>query len=157
MTKAKRILTCGLLALALTAGLCACGSGGDSGNTGAQVTLSAEDQELIAAFGDDLQVVEPGDFASTVSALSGENVGQVYQLVGYYRTGSSEEDGEAADYLCSAAKNPDVSIQLRYLTAELTEGDRYTVTVIVAQEEHEDHSHIVLDVVAVESYLSESE
>lgn len=140
-------LTCMALSLLLLLSLCACGSSaGESKNTGPEVTLSEEDEALLEALGDDIHVVAPEDFADAVSALTQDNEGQVYQLVGYYLAGDS------ADYLCDSASDPTVTIGLNYLTAELTDGDRYTVTAIVSLEEHGDHVHITLDVVAVESY-----
>lgn len=151
MKKLKRG-ACALFAVVLVLSVCACGNG--TGNTESsaveEITLTEEDEELLETIGDDINVVDADDFSDIVSSLDEENVGEVYQLVGYY-LGMTSED-EETDYLCSDANDPDTVIQMRYLTTELTEGEQYTVTAVVAQEEHGDHSHIVLDIVTVESY-----
>lgn len=143
-------LACAACAASLL--FCSCGNSdsGNSENTGAVISIDEEDQELLDEIGDDINVVSASNFADTVGSFDEGNVGEVYQLTGYYAIAESED--EETDYLCDEKENPTVSIMMRYLTAELTEGDRYTVTGIVAAEEHGDHSHIVFDVVTVESY-----
>ncbi|MCD8324341.1 MAG: hypothetical protein LUC32_05260 [Clostridiales bacterium] len=148
----RKFLKLACVACAASLLLCSCGNSnsGSSENTGAVISIDEEDQELLEEIGDDIHVVAASDFADTVGAFDEENVGEVYQLTGYYVTAESED--AVTDYLCDEKENPTVSIMMRYLTTELTEGDRYTVTGVVATEEHGDHSHIVFDVVTVESY-----
>lgn len=119
-------------------------------NSGPIISVNEEDQELLDEIGDDIHVVDPADFAETAESFGEENVGEVYQLTGYYIVAKSEN--EQTDCLCDGSTEPSVALMLRYLETELTEGDCYTVTGIVALEEHGDHSHIVFDVITVESY-----
>ncbi len=117
-----------------------------------ELTLSAEDQELLSAIGDDIQVVEPKDFAAAAQALDQTKVGMIYQLTGFYR---SIEEGESYPALFETAEgDAAVGVRLRYLNTPLTDGGYYTVTGIVAEESHGEHSHIVFDVLTVESYVN---
>ncbi len=124
---------------------------GDGDTDAAILSISEEDQELLESFGDDLNVIEPADFADVASAFDEENVGEVYQMTGYC-VAEESEDGETW-YLCDAADVAEVFLQLQYLQAELSEGSLYTITGIVAQEDEEGESRIVFDVVTVESYV----
>ncbi len=166
MRKFLKLILASCIAMAI---LCSCGdaavdNSGDSStvNSGnvsvaensetGEVTLSDEDEDLINEFGDDLNETSADDFAATVSSFTSDSVGQVYQLTGYYQTAVYED--ETTDYLGDATSDSVTQlIELRYLTTELTVGEQYTVTGIVALESHGDHNHIVFDVVTVESYV----
>jgi len=126
-------------------------SGTDEEEEVPDLALDEEDEELLDAFGDDLIVVAPEDFAEAVGSLTADSEGLVYQLTGYYMTAG---DG-ATDYLVDSTDNISATLLLRYLPDDLTMGGYYTVTGIVALEEHGDHSHIVFDVVLVETYAGE--
>ncbi len=153
----KKQLLAVLLAASMLLCFTACGASDETTDDSETITLSADDEALLEEFGDDLNVVEADDFAQFADSLDESYVGQVYQVSGYYISAVSdeEEDGEV-DLICSSMDEDASVILLRYLNTELTIGSRYTVTGIIAMEEHEDHSHIYLDVVTVESYSENS-
>lgn len=114
--------------------------------------LSEDDRETLEAIGDDLHVVDEADFASVVSGLTSENVGQVYQLTGYYVVAEAD-DGEEAPFLSDGVgEEMTTGIELTYLTVSPTVGAKYTIYGIVGEQEHEDHTDIVLEVITIESY-----
>lgn len=130
--------------------LCACGSTAQAGgNKGPVIALDEEDQELLELLGSDIQVVAPEDFAAALQGLTADANGKLYQLTGYC---AAPAEGDDTPALADAEQNPSASIPLRYLTRELTPGDRYTVTGVITIEEHDGHSHISLDVLTVESF-----
>ncbi|MCD8321676.1 MAG: hypothetical protein LUC89_02165 [Oscillospiraceae bacterium] len=148
MKKYQKLL-CAALSLLMVLALSACSD--KAASDSAAITLDEEDEALLEAFGDDLNVVAPEDFASFAASLDASYEGQVYQVTGYYVAATSED--EEVDLLCdSTGEDTSSIIQLRYLTNELTSGSQYTITGIVALEQHGDHTHVVLDVVTVESY-----
>ncbi len=143
MRKIKKIFS-----LALLIALTLCGCSNEIGNTGPKITLDESSEVMLEEIGEDLHVVAPEQFADTVASFSSADVGQVYQLVGYYQRTEGETEG--IDTLTN--KDSSASIQLRYLYTELTKGDCYTVTGIIAEEAHGEHQHLYFDVIAIESY-----
>ncbi len=145
-----------LISLILLIAMLLCGCGGNTpptdstDNTGPVIELDAESEKLLEEIGDDLHAVMPDQFAETVTGFTSADVGKVYQLVGYYE--QTEGENEAVDSLTN--KDGSTSIQLRYLYEELTQGDCYSITGILAEETHGDHHHLYFDVIAIETYQS---
>ncbi|MCD7769530.1 MAG: hypothetical protein LUH36_05365 [Oscillospiraceae bacterium] len=153
--KIFRKILCIALPLMLLMCLAACGNNDAAEDEAAEaaegaITLSEEDEALLEEFGDDLHVIDADGLADFAASLDESYVGQVYQVTGYYISATSED--ETVDLLCDSMGEDASMVQLRYLTDELTSGSQYTVTGVVALEEHGTHTHIVLDVVTVESY-----
>ena len=118
--------------------------------------ISEEDQDVLEQIGDDLQQITDETFAETVSALNADPtpyVGTVYELEGALT--HMQVHDETVPYLYrtvgDGAEAADLGLLLRYLPEELEDGAWLHVYGILALDEHDGHSHAVLDVIAVET------
>ena len=152
----KRLAVGCLVGLLLLAS--ACGNDQPNGETknpsSVVLEISEEDQAVLEQIGDDLQQITDETFAETVSALNADPapyVGTVYELEGALT--HMQVHGEAVPYLYRTVGDGDeaVGLLLRYLPEELEDGAWLHVYGILALDEHDGHSHPVLDVIAVET------
>lgn len=120
------------------------------------ITLTQEEAAVLQAMGADIHVVDNNSFEDTVSAISehpDDYVGQVYQFEGIFSM--QDVHGESAPYLMYSDVENDkmnvVGLPLLYLEKDVDENAAIRVTAIVGVQNHDGHSHAVLEVVAVES------
>ncbi len=120
------------------------------------ITLTQEEEDILAAMGTDIQTVENSEFAANVTAITEHThdfVGQVYQFEGTYSM--QDVHGENTPYLtrkvADNGSETEVGLPLRYLEKDVAEGTPVRVTAIVGVEDNDDHTHAVLEVVAIES------
>lgn len=118
--------------------------------------ISEEDQNVLEQIGDDLQPITDETFAETVSTLNADPapyVGTVYEMEGALT--HKQVHDETVPYLYRTVGAGDevteVGLLLRYLPDELEDGAWLHVYGILALDEHDGHSHAVLDVIAVET------
>ena len=112
-----------------------------------EVELNQDEQELITLVGEDLNVVDDGNFASVVPELIyhvGEHDGEVYMMEGIFHQHGDEI------FLGRTLKNGDEVTELmfpmRYLNKEIADGSWVGVTGVINSE----NSATVLDIIAIE-------
>lgn len=142
------ILVLGLL-------LCGCNTTSDAPQY-ETITLTQEEEDVLQAMKADIHVVDSNSFADTVAAIAehtADYTGQVYQLEGVYSL--QDVHGESTPYLmqnnAADEKVNAVGLPLLYLEKDVEENAPIRVTAIVGAQDHDGHSHAVLEVVAVES------
>lgn len=118
--------------------------------------ISEEDQSVIEQIGDDLHSITDETFIETVSGLNSDPtsyIGSVYELEGVLT--HMQVHDSSVPYLYrtvgSGEEATNVGLLLRYLPDELEDGAWLHVYGILALDEHDGHSHAVLDVIAVET------
>ena len=122
-----------------------------------KITLSPEDEEVLEAIGSDMHVVSDSTYIETVNSIISnpqDLVGQVYQIEGLMTYEQVHDEKTAYVYRYLKAQNGDtvkLGIHIDNLYAFPDDGDWVKVTGIVAIKEHDGHSHIALDAVAIET------
>lgn len=121
-----------------------------------EITLSAEDVELLEKVEDDLNIINDDNYVDTVlSFMSGSDdiVGNIYSIEGILKY--IDTDGEKTAFLYrnynDGTEITELGIELRYLPYDIGEGDWIKITGILSKTAHEGHSHVSLDVVTVET------
>ncbi len=133
---------------------CGCNSEIDDKPQFEAITLTEEEISILDAMGSDVQVVSKGDYASVVNDISQnvyEHIGKVYQLEGILSIQTVHD--EDTPYIIQNSEDQDAALglPLRYLTKDIAVNTPIRVTAIVNVEDHDGHSHAVLEVVAIES------
>jgi len=137
---------------------CGCNSTSDEQNIPEYeaISLTQEEEDILAAMGADIQTIANSEFAANITAITEHThdyIGQVYQFEGTYSM--QDVHGENTPYLIQKVTNDgnetEVGLPLRYLEKDVVEGTPVRVTAIVGVEDHDGHTHAVLEVVAIES------
>ena len=120
----------------------------DSNNTEEnteKVTISLTDDEklIIDAMGEDVIKTDFETATAEINANPYDMVGKVYQLEGIFET------ADGTNYIKSA--DSDSVFTVDYITKEIPNGTAIRLTAIINVHEHDGHSHLVLECVAVES------
>ena len=120
------------------------------------ITLTDEESEILEAMGDDIQKISADDYQTVISDINlhlHDHVGKVYQLDGSYTV--QDMHGESTPYIINIIENDGeksiIGLPLRYLEKEVAENTAIRVTAIIGEENHDGHTHAVLEVVAIES------
>lgn len=119
-------------------------------------TLSDEDKALLEQVKDDINLVSDENYVETISSFNTDGaslVGTLYQIEGLISY--KDIDGEETAFLyrnyTGGAEPSELGVALRYLPEKIEEGDWVKITGILAAIGHDDHQHIYLDVVTVET------
>ena len=121
-----------------------------------EITLTQEEVEILAAMEADIITVADSEFEANVTAITEHThdyVGTVYQLEGVFSV--KDVHGESMPYLVQNTSNDggetELGLPLKYLEKKVVEGAPIRVTAIIGEENHDGHTHAVLEVVALES------
>lgn len=163
MMKITNIVTALIIAALLC---CGCGfrnaddsaSDGDGNTTQSlePITLSSEELDVLDKMGDDVIIVPGTEYSEVIAGIKQsptDHVGKVYTFEGYcvMLDVHGEKQPHLSDIADVTGSASDGVLQLRYLVKEIPDKSHIRVTVIVATDDHDAHSHIVLDVVAIET------
>ncbi len=106
------------------------------------IELTEDEKALLDAMGADVIVADMDEALAAISADPFEMTGKVYQIEGVYAVIDDESVIKSAD--------SEISFTVDYITKEIADGTPIRLTAIVNVHEHDGHSHIVLECVAVE-------
>ena len=142
-----------LAAVLLCLSLCACGRSAEVTTPEIDpAAYSADEEDSIAAFGDDLVEITDDTFAETVSEMIahvGEFTGIPYRMTGVYKT----IDGMA--YLTRTVRiggeETELALPLQLLMKEYSDGDVIEVVGIASTAEIGGETQSTLDVIAVKA------
>lgn len=150
------IITILLLVAFLCIGCNPTPKGDDIDRDDTSITLSQDEIDILEAIRADINVVDSDDYVAVLTSIiahTHDYIGQVYQIEGNYSL--QDVHGEETPYI---SKNVTIDgeerilgLPLRYLEKEVAENMSIRVTAIVNQEDHDGHSHAVLEVIAIES------
>ena len=150
MLKLKRItsvICSALLVLAIV---------GCSSDNFEPIPLTDDETEILAAMGDDVNVITDDDYSHTVIELQahpGNYSGQVYQLEGVYTTERINGVDTSFVYrtLVHDGEKTICGLPLKYLEKEIPDGAWIRVTAIIGTEDYDGETCTVMEVVAVEA------
>ncbi len=150
MLKLKRItfIICSALLVLAIAG---CSSGSSK-----PIPLTEDESEVLAAMGDDVNVITNDDYSRAVIELQahpGSFSGQVYQLEGVYTTESINGVDTPFVYrtLVHDGEKTTCGLPLKYLVKEIPDGAWIRVTAIIGTEDYDGETCTVMETVAVEA------
>lgn len=107
----------------------------------------ASDEELLEVLKDDIHIVSNDAYEETVAELmehTDAHSGQLYQLEGIYMADNQDA------YLTSLAGGGENRLPLKYLTADIEDGEPIRVTGIVNQDEKDGKMVAALEVIVTE-------
>lgn len=151
---------CVFLCVVFCLSLVACGekaddtpkSDGDIKEVHEEIPLTEEEKGILEAMGSDVNVIPDEEYIETISEMryhTADYIGRVYQVEGIFA--SDDEGISVYRKLINGDETETLGISLRYLEKEIPDGAWIRITGIVAEDEADDESAAVLDVVAIEA------